>query len=313
MRRDTELVKNRAGEAPKEPLRADFRRHFQGYELGLVTIGVALGFALLALPRASEPSTLPLPVVDRAAVQRTLDQEHELVRQAESRGLSFEVRAVGTSIRHFGHSMQAGLDTYHDRQDIRERLQRVQDKGQMSQLLELRAVQSQFFLEALRRYEQTGKSDTDLDELGAGFLLHARKSGWFDATGRCLADEGTRLVLFRMHWADLIERRTVFPFAPSLNDLRGYYRFQLLHPEREAALSTDTTGDVARLRVVRALAEKDLEYPALFAQGTLLYRLGDSQAAASAFRSHLGRNESGPYALLARNYLIRALEDVGSE
>ena len=291
----------------------DFRRHLQGYELGLLTLGIALTFALLALPRGSVPLTLPLPVIDRREVRQSAELELALVHWAEHSGLPFEVRAVGESVRHFGHSTQRGIDTFHDRQDIHERVQRVEAKGQAPLLLLLRAVQTEYFLAALRRFEQSGKPDNDLDELGADFIDHGRRSGWFDPKGRCLADEGTRRVLFHLHFAELIERRSKFPFAPSLTELRLYYRFLLLHPEPNPGLPSEVADDTARLGVVSALAQNDPDYPQLFAKGTLLYRLGDSQAAASAFRRQLALRESGPYALLARNYLIRALQDVPTE
>ena len=65
--------------------------------------------------------------------------------------------------------------------------------------------------------------------------------------------------------------------------------------------------------MVSALSRKDPEYPAFFARGYLYYRLDDRESAATAFRSYLAQRESGPYALLARNYLIQSLQGVSSE
>ena len=45
-----------------------------------------------------------------------------------------------------------------------------------------------------------------------------------------------------------------FPFAPSLNEWRIYYRFLLLHPGREPGMASAFADDAARLRVVNALA-----------------------------------------------------------
>jgi hypothetical protein len=292
-----------------------FRRHLQGYELGLLTVGMVLTFSLLALPRASRPMTLPLPRVDRAEARRRDASEREQARLAEATGLPFEVRAVGEAIRHFGQSVNQGIDTGHDMDDLRERLKIVVAKGQSPLLLRLRAVQTKYFLRALAEVEREGTPNTELQELGGDFLLQARHNGWFDRNGRFLADEATRRVLFQLHWADLLGKRSTFPFAPTLNDWRLYYRFLLLYPTRERTPSADTESALilSRVRVVNALSRKDPDYPAFFAKGYLLDRLGDAEGARTAYRAHLGEHESGPYALLARNYLIHTLQGAESE
>jgi hypothetical protein len=176
-------------------------------------------------------------------------------------------------------------------------------------------VQTQYFLQALARFESEGKPNSELLELGADFLKHALHNGWFGSDGRFVADEATRRVLFELHFADLIGKRGTFPFAPTLDDWRHYYRLLLQYPERELTPVADaeSAANVTRVRVVNALSRKDPEYPALFAKGYLLDQLGDRQAAAAAYRAHLGQHESGAYALLARNYLIHTLQDVDSE
>ena len=314
MRREPELVKNSPEAPDPPPPRRDFRRHLQGYELGLLTIAIALSGALLVLPRASEPLTLPLPRVDRQLSRDNAAKDRELVASSEAQGLSFEVRAVGEAIRHYGKSLTHRIDTGHDRQDIRERVAIAIAGKQTPQLLALRAVQTEYFLRALTQYEREGKSNSELDELAGGFVEHARQSAWFGPKGELLADEATRRVLFRMHFTDLIEKRAAFPFAPSLEEWRVYYRFLLQHPERSATGANDGSDDDAnRLRVVNALGKRDPDYPALFAKGTLLYRLGDREAASAAFRAHLGAHESGAYALLARNHLLFTLQGFTNE
>ena len=315
MSRDTQLVKKAPEAAEKQAQRGGFRRHFQGYELGLLTVGMVLTFSLLALPRASRPLTLPLPRVDRRQAEERTAREQTLARQVEATGLPFELRALGESIRHFGRSVNQGLDTGHDLQDLRERMQLVATSGQSSLLLGLRAVQTEYFLRALSRAESDGKSNSELEELGADFLAHARHNGWISSDGHFVGDEATRRTFFHLHWAELIGKRGAFPFAPTLDEWRLYYRFLLLHPERGTAPAADpaSADDAARVRVVSALSRKDPDYPELFAKGYLFDRLGDRQAAATAYRTHLGQHESGRYALLARNYLIYTLQGGDSE
>ena len=289
------------------------RRHFEGYELGLATVGMVLTFALLALPRPSEPMTLPLPQVDRAEARRGEQAAHELATRAETEGLPFEVRAVGEAIRHLGRSSTEGLDVGHDEEDIRARVKRVDDAKLTPLLLRLRAVQAEYFWRALEQFEHDGKQSRELAELGGDFVDHAQKVGWFDAHRRLVADQTTTRILFQMRWADLVGKRAVFPFAPSLNEWRIYYRFLLLRPEHSNG-STDPSAEAAvRLRVVNALSKKDPDYPTEVAQGFLLFQLGDTDGAASAYRLQLAKHESGPYALLSRNYLIYTLQGISSE
>jgi hypothetical protein len=313
LRREPEVVKTLPEGEAERISPPNFRRHLQGYELGLVTLGMVLTCALLTLPRASEPGTLPLPRIDRAEALRSEAQQLNWVQSAEHSGLPFEVRAVGEALRHLGAMSAQGYDATHDRQDISERVKVALDKGQAPLLLQLRAVQTQYFLTALSQFERDGKPNQDLQELGGDFLEHARHNGWFDEHRRCLADALTLGVLFRWRWATLIDKARVFPFAPSLNDWRIYYRFLLLHPERLGSGQDLAGDDEARLKLVNSLAHKDVEYQAAFARGYLLYRLGNREAAATEYRAQLSKRDSGAYALLARNYLIYALQGVSPE
>lgn len=315
MSRDSELVKKSTAAAEKQAGRAFFRRHLQGYELALVTVAMVLSSSLLTLPRASRPSTLPLPQIDRAEAQRRALIERERAERAAATGLPFEVRAVGESVRHYGQSVSQGIDPAHDLDDLRERVNAVETSGKGALLLDLRAVQTEYFLAALERFERKGEPDSELSELAADLLKHARHNGWITSHGRFLADEATRRVLFHLHFADLIAKRGTFPFAPTLDDWRHYYRFLLQYPERELVpvVDAESADDVARVRVVNALSRKDPDYPAFFAKGYLLDRLGDRRAAASQYRAHLGQHESGAYALLARNYLIHTLQGADAE
>ncbi len=312
MRREPEVVKTLPEGAGGRPSSPKFRRHLQGYELGLVTLGMVLTFALLTLPRASEPGTLPLPRIDRAEALRRDAEQRGLARGAERSGLPFEVRAVGEALRQFGATAARGNDATHERQDIQERMKIALAKGQEPLLLQLRAVQTQFFVAALTQFERDGRPSQDLRELGGDFLEHAERSGWIDEHRHCLVDATTLGVLFRWRWATLVDKPRAFPFAPSLNDWRIYYRFLLLRPERLPG--QDLAGDDStRLNLVSSLAHKDPDYPAGFAKGYLLYRLGDREAAAIEYRAQLSTSDSGPYALLARNYLIYTLQGVSPE
>ncbi|MEP7050963.1 MAG: hypothetical protein ABJB12_11435 [Pseudomonadota bacterium] len=278
-----------------------------------MTLGMVLSFALLALPRASPPETLPLPRANRLLAERYEVRQRALAAAAENSGLPFEVRAVGEAIRHFGLVSAQHQDATHDRDDIKQRVRAALDRGNAQGLLQLRAVQTEYFMRALQGFRQNGVSTPDLSELGGDFIEQARRSGWLDGSRRSLADAITLRALFRVRWSELSGLQHVFPFTTSLNEARIYYRFLLLHPERLSERASDSEDDAARLKLAGALSRVDPDYPSSFAQGYLLFRLGERESAAAAFRHQLAHQESGPYALLARNYLIFALQAVGSE
>jgi hypothetical protein len=313
LRREPGVVKTRPNDLQQPLGQRNFRRHLQGYELGLMTLGMVVTFALLALPRASRPETLPLPRASRLLSERYEVTQAELSATAEQTGLPFEVRAVGEAIRHFGLANAKREDTAHDREDIRQRVRVVLDRGNTRALLELRAVQTEYFMRALQEFTQHGVITQDLSELGGDFVHQARHSGWINDARQCLADAFTLRALFRVRWSELSGLGRAAPFATSLNDSRLFYRFLLLHPERLSDHASEAEDDSARLKLVSALTHVDPEYPSWFARGYLLFRLGDVAGAAVAYRRQLAQQESGPYALLARNYLIFALQGVSSE
>ena len=313
MRWEPELVKA-APEAPAtSPKRPAFARYFAGYELAAGTLSMVLTCALLALPRASVPLTLPLPHIDRAEARRSVDQERTLAQRAEANGLPFEVRAVGESIRRLGRRAAHREDAAHEQDDMRTRMKAVTDGNALPKLLELRAVQTQYFLAALGDFARTGKPSAELDDLGGDFVALAGKNGWLDSRHRFIGDESTLRVLFHLRWADLVEKRGVFPLSPTLNEWRIYYRFLLEHPQQSAEADSARGADALRLRAVVALGRKDPDYPADLARGYLSYRLGDHEASASAYRGYLGTHDGGAYAVRARNHLIYALQGVSSE
>jgi hypothetical protein len=290
--------------------RTGFARHFVGYELGLLSVGIALAGSALAIPRASEPSELPLPVVDRTQIRLREHQDQEAAARAESAGLSFDVRAVGEGIRMLGRALAHGDDTSHYLNDVRARAHDVLQTEGAEPLLRLRAIQTRYFLDALHAFERGAGESADLSELAGDFLSHARRVGWLDANGHCVLDESERRVLFALRWAELVGARELVPLSPTLDEWRVYYRFLLTHPDTALAFASP---DALRIGYATALARKDPSYPVDLARGVLFYRAGDLTSAASALRRHLAAHADGPYALLARNYLIYTLQGGSSE
>src|SRR5687768_5005281 len=164
-RRSLEAVK-RSFASRGDGTRATIARHFEGLELGVASVGIALAAALLALPRATTPNVLPLPLPDAARLEA--ERIADAARAAEARrlGLSFDVRAVGDALRRFGvatrerHERQALI-----RRDLREYAARALAREGEKPLLALRALQTELFVNAAARFADVGESSADLDAL----------------------------------------------------------------------------------------------------------------------------------------------------
>jgi hypothetical protein len=282
-------------------------RHFEGYQLAVVSVGIALCFALLAVPRPVAPTAPLLPEIDRREQARSRALEQRLAERAYGRALPYDVRAVGEQLRRYGTAVNHGAAGAEEIAELRRQVRSARAAHGDEPLLELRAVQTQLFLSALRRWEGTGRTSTDLEELSGDFLDKVTQSGWIDARGRLVATEDERVVLFRMRFGELAGIRSEHPFSPSLNEWRTYYRFLIKYPElRRDAAAREL--DARRLEYVTALAKRDPDYPVALARGVLELRRGAYHSAVEALREHLARHPAGPWRLRAQNYLAAALE-----
>jgi hypothetical protein len=286
------------------------RRHLEGWELGLLTVCMALVAAMLAVPRAVTPDVLPVPEVDRRLERQEAVDDRQRVDVAMSQPLPFDVRAVGDLLRSYGRaSLEDRPETAGARlQELQAGAAATRARHGDTPLLTLRALQTYLFLRALSRWETTGVAPTDLVELGGGLLQEAHRNGWVVRPHRLVLSGAERRALFRVRWADVMGLRDATALAPTLDDWRAYYRFLLEHPADAASAGPGRGQAVAQLRVVRALESIDHEYPAVLARGVLLFRLGNYFAAAEAFRQHLDQNPRGKWTLRAENYLAAALD-----
>ncbi|HVZ36223.1 MAG TPA: hypothetical protein VG963_27535 [Polyangiaceae bacterium] len=276
-----------------------WRRHFEGWPVGLSIVLSAAASALLVVPRAVEPDAVPPPVIDRSEQARLVEQETVRAERA-ARGLSFDVRQVGEAYRRWGASSFAGDGRAELLQSQLQRLAReLLDRHLAEQLLDLRALQAQLFVRSLN--ERADLEPTlERRELGADLFALGRTRGWFGAA-RSAADPREIGTLFRVHWAEVLGLTGQQPFAPTLNEWRVYYRFLLAQP---TAQGSEREGDVRRkLSYVAALARYDQNYPAHLARGILLYQGGSPPEAAQELGAHLRQHPDGPWTLRAKNYL----------
>lgn len=281
-----------------------FARLWEGWELGAITVGMVLAAALLAVPRAATPGVFPVPLLDVAEVGSARTRAAQLVERAEREGLPFETRAVGDALRRFGLAVSGGgEDGEHLQRLIAERVQTALAAGQDQALLGLRAVQARLFVAAVRqhRFDAVAARD-ELRALGGDFAKRAVSNGWVRG-GHCVASDDELVVLFERRWGELTRLRDDPRFKPTLGEIRRYFRFLLLHPERHAEPAERAR---ARLRYVEALARYDTEYPLSLARGSLLAELGMMPQSAHALGQHLAQSSRATWNLRARNYLLYA-------
>jgi hypothetical protein len=286
------------------PLR---RFSLDGWELGVMTVGLVLAAALLAVPRAARPGIFPVPLVDVAESRATRERLASLADRAESEGLPFETRAVGDGVRRLGTALSGGSgDADHLRRLIDERVRAALLANQADALLRLRAVQARLFVRAVRAQVWGAPTSPELAALGGDFAVRAQRNGWV-TDGGCVATDDELQTLFARRWTELTGLRDDARFKPTLGELRQYFRFLLLYPERSGHSDAPSRERASmRLRYVEALARHDTEYPLHLARGSLLGELGSMPESARALNKHLAQTSSREWNLRARNYLLFA-------
>jgi hypothetical protein len=160
------------------------------------------------------------------------------------------------------------------------------------------------FIRAVREHVMGTPPSAELLALGGDFLVRAAHNDWLSPDG-CVASDGELETLFTRRWAELTLLRDEPQFKPSLGELRRYFRFLLLHPERgDPSEAPARERARMRLRYVETLAHHDTEYPLALARGSLLAELGAMPDSARTLSGYLARPSSLEWNLRARNYLL---------
>lgn len=281
-----------------------------GWELGAIVVGFVLAAALLSTPRAAAPGLFPVPLVDVGEERERSARLAELAELAERSGLPFETRAVGDAVRRFGTSSFEGTaDADFFARLFGERVRQALAAGQAEALLELRAFQARLFVRAVRAHVWGTPAEPELIALGGDFVARASANAWV-ARGKCLATDAELSALFVRRWSELTRLQNEPRFSLTLGELRRYYRFLMLHPERHTAGDGGARERAEmRLRYAEALARRDTEYPIELARGSLLAQLGSVRASAQALNRHLSGAGRPFWNLRARNYLLFAARD----
>jgi hypothetical protein len=331
---DEALARARAlVEKANEPKKRD-----PGRWLALVPVTIAILMMALMMPRATVPDAVPLPTVDHRALSEVMRADDVRAARAKATRLPTDVLALGTGIR----AMQAvQLKPDATDQDLGD-AQAVLDEARRilggrsdwrEDVLALRAVQMSAFLDELARYEQTGQTTKDLDELGGGFVRRMRSSGWAEGN-RILLDEPQRRAVFKTVWNALAGVDTLSEMALTLDEQRALYTLYIGRPYAgeasqrtidairrdaktadqcaRAAVDDRRAREMWRAEKIRRFGMIDPSYPTTYALGVAYYRAGRFDLSSDAFRAWLDAHPDGPLSTRARNHLKAALDAYGA-
>lgn len=294
--------KNPAKRSPKGPVWLD------GWTLAIPSIGIALVATLLAVPRATQPQTVPQPVQHLRALDSALRQLTHRANRAGTEPLSFAVREVGEAYRRLGRTQYEGPQPLGVPQT--EGWQRLIRGTRASSgdeaLLTLRAVQAELFVKALHAWETTGSVSEDLVELGGDFVGLAKNNRWWVAGHLDMSAE-ERWVLALVRWTTLANFNHLGPFKLDRELEIVQLRFFFDHP------APGGTPFQSRLKIVKRYSELEPSYPLEYARGVLFAQAGQYDRARASFTRQLQEHPEGNYALRARNHMIWTNEQLRNQ
>jgi hypothetical protein len=297
-----------------------------GRLLALIPVLVGVLLAALLFPHESAPNDVPLPVIDTRTLDRAEHDDDARAAHAASSPLPAETRALGEAIRAFNtaEAKDAPRTPWPElRAAVDEARKLALEKG-IDALLDLRAAQLVKFLDEVSAWRRTEKESDELAAIGGAFIRRMTLAGWVNGSKLALGDRELR-VAFKLKWNAVARFEDVPAFQVSLDEMRAFYTFEILHPHaNEAARQTlaaarknaRTLADCEaleageqiaieqwRLDKIDKLALIDASYPHAFARGVALYRSAKYDDAARAFEEWLRIHPNGPLTLRARNHL----------
>jgi hypothetical protein len=316
-------------------LQADWRRK-GGRWLALVPVTIGVFSLFLLMPRATEPSFIPLPRVDERVLDKAARADDALAEAAERTRLPSDVLAVGSGVRAVNALGRDADDreTISAKSTLDDAVRHVALRpGGEADLLALRALQTRRFLDEVARFETTGESSRELVELGGGFVDRMRSASWVVGR-RVLLSDLQRRAAYHAMWNALTGVDGLRALAPSLDEQRALFALYLKHPHppeaRRAELEAQRRGADDRVACARAIAEEqraaelwraekiqklgavDPAYPTSYALGVAYYRAGRYDLASNAFRAYVDAHPDGALALRARNHLKASLSAHGT-
>ncbi len=308
--------------------RADSARSRQGRWLALIPVTALLVTFPLVMPRATVPTSIPLPQIDGVVLRAVVEGDMARSKQARESRLPGDILAVGTALRSIN---KAAADRTSDATGGSRAVLDAAMRGlggyepnrAIDLLKTLRAVQLEDFLAEVRRFEETGEPSPDLLELGGPFVERMRDGGWVQGRN-VLLDDAQRRAAFKAVWTAMVGGDRVPELKLTVDEQRALYTLYLRRPHvpdaqrasfalmrrgaatdaecRNVAAKERLAAELWRAEKIRKLGEIDADYPADYALGVAYYRAGRYDMSTEAFHTWLDRHPDGPLALRARNH-----------
>ena len=306
--------------------------------LALIPVTAALFAFLLMMPRAAAPEDVPLPQIDARALEATHADDRARSASVSTKPLDGDVRAVGTALRALNKGIARGArpeELSNARailQDAMRTALGTEPQRGIDALRTLRAVELDQFLAEVTRFEATGKTTPELEELAGGFVERMSAAGWIDGN-RVILDEPERRVAYKLVWTATVGADRIPALALTLDEQRVLYTLYLRHPHAPEAerqsfetmrrlAKTDVECDKAiakerilveqwRAEKIKRLGELDSAYPTGYALGVAYYRAGRYDLSMEQFRTWVERHPDGPLSLRARNHMKAAFASFG--
>jgi hypothetical protein len=288
-------------------------RHLEGWQVGALIIFIVASISAVVVPRSASPSSLPPAELGLELLASARAESARAHREAEALELPNSTRLLAARLRSLGRMEASGDERAIDngrqmifdaaRQALHERPQAV------VALRDLEAARfRELYLHRMRAHHDPPSDE--LAELGGSILLQFDENGWLSKSADI--DASTDILLegfYKRRFARVLD--TKLPaLSPSQTEERAVLGFLLLHPPKpridEGNSGGDGTGPYL-LRRIDELVKLEPSYPASYAKGIVLFRMGHFEASASAFDSFLQEGD-GPYRLRAINYLKSAVE-----
>ncbi len=272
----------------------------------ILTISVLSVVAtFIATPRPTRPHVLPLPHFDLKELSSTQSREISRVASVRDGSLPHDVRAVGEQVRRIGSKIYQRMPV------AAKELRRLSmdaasliEAGKSEPLRDLRALQGQLFIEAVRESLARESPSSDVQELGGEFWSVVTEA-WFDETGSCTIDEATLRLMFRVHFNQLTGLGDHPDFAISLNEIRAYYATLLEHP-KVPRRSSGAMAARQQIAYVNGLAAADPAFEPRALLGILNLRMGRYGHAIKELEAFIDDHPNGPFSHAARGHLAYA-------
>ncbi len=288
-----------------------FARHFDGWQVGALVIFIVASISAVTVPRSVDPSSLPPADVGLEELAAARAESARALAAAEALELPSSARLLGARLRALGRSEAIGDDEGMDhgrqlvfdaaRQALHERPEAV---------TAIRDLQAARFRELYLQRMRGGDPGDELAELGGSIMRQFDENGWLSKKSEIDPSTATLLEgFYKRRFAKVLDTRHPM-LSPSETEEHVVLGFLLLHPPKPSIEQGNSGGDGTGpflLRRIDELVKLEPSYPASYAKGIVLFRMGHFEASASAFDAFLQQGD-GPYRLRAVNYLKSAVE-----